>query len=82
MAITTINVFCLLVFFALFEFFSFISSNTLIGSPAHVYTYGYMLTFQGVGFVAATFIALIFLLPIYERLQVSNSYKVGENNLL
>lgn len=79
----TINVFVSLFYFAQFvnlECFSFISSNTLIGSPAHVYTYGYMLAFQGVGVVAAIFIALIFLLPIYERLQVSNSYKVCEYN--
>lgn len=58
-------------------YFSFISSQTLIGSPAEVYSFGTIVLYQTLGTGVGTIIGFIFYLPVFKQSNVISVFQVS-----
>ena len=57
---------------------SVISTNSLLGLPAEVYSYGLQFALYGVGVVMATTFVATFIVPIMFPLKMTSAHEVTE----
>uniref|UniRef100_H2Z8W9 Sodium-coupled monocarboxylate transporter 1 n=1 Tax=Ciona savignyi TaxID=51511 RepID=H2Z8W9_CIOSA len=57
---------------------TFISSITVLGYPAHAYMMGTVVAWFGVASTIQVFIACVYYIPLYHRLQLSSVYELLE----